>query len=58
MRLVEKGRREPSLDRYEATAEGVELLREWLRHTELPPAIRDVLQCKLEFVEREDLARA
>ena len=45
-----------SLDRYEATAKGVELLREWLHRTELPPAIRDALQCKLEFLEREDLA--
>jgi len=57
VRLVEKGPRdESSLDRYEATPQGVELLRNWLRHTELPPAIRDVLQCKLEFLEREDLA--
>ena len=55
VRLLETGERS-SLDRYEATAEGVGLFREWLRHTELPPAIRDALQCKLEFLEREDLA--
>jgi DNA-binding PadR family transcriptional regulator len=45
-----------SLDRYEATPEGVALLHDWLRRTELPPAIRDVLQCKLQLLEREDLA--
>lgn len=55
VRLLETGERS-SLDRYEATAEGVGLFREWLHHTELPPAIRDALQCKLEFLEREDLA--
>jgi len=57
VRLVEKGPpSEPTLDRYEATPEGVELLRGGLRRSELPPAIRDLLQCKLEFLEREDLA--
>jgi DNA-binding PadR family transcriptional regulator len=55
VRLVAPGDK-ASLDRYEATAKGVELLREWLHRTELPPAIRDALQCKLEFLEREDLA--
>jgi DNA-binding PadR family transcriptional regulator len=55
VRILETGDRS-SLDRYEATAEGVGLFREWLHHTELPPAIRDALQCKLEFLEREDLA--
>jgi DNA-binding PadR family transcriptional regulator len=57
VRLVENGPpQEPTLDRYEATPKGVELFRGWLRRTELPPAIRDALQCKLEFLEREDLA--
>jgi DNA-binding PadR family transcriptional regulator len=55
VRLVGAGEK-PTLDRYEATAEGVELLRDWLRRTELPPAICDVLQCKLELLQREDLA--
>lgn len=57
VRLLKKGPpTEPTLDRYEATPQGVELFRGWLRRTELPPAIRDALQCKLEFLEREDLA--
>jgi DNA-binding PadR family transcriptional regulator len=55
VRLLETGAKS-SLDRYESTAKGVELFREWLCRTELPPAIRDALQCKLEFLEREDLA--
>lgn len=44
-----------SLDFYEATPEGIGLFREWLRSTELPPAIRDPLQSKLEFLELEEL---
>jgi DNA-binding PadR family transcriptional regulator len=55
VRLVRRGEK-ASLDRYEATVKGVELLRGWLRRTELPPAIRDVVQCKLELLQREDLA--
>jgi DNA-binding PadR family transcriptional regulator len=55
VRVVKEGKIS-SLDRYEATPEGVDLLRGWLRRTELPPAIRDVLQCKLNLLEREDLA--
>jgi DNA-binding PadR family transcriptional regulator len=56
VRLIEKGPpNEPTLNRYEGTPEGAELLRAWLRNTELPPGVRDVVQCKLEFVEREDL---
>jgi DNA-binding PadR family transcriptional regulator len=54
LRLLEKGP-EPSLDRYEATPEGVEHLRRWLRGSSLPPTIRDALQGKLEFLELEDL---
>jgi DNA-binding PadR family transcriptional regulator len=55
VRLVERGN-EPPLDRYEGTPEGIELFQSWFCHTELPPSIRDALQCKLEFLKREDLA--
>jgi DNA-binding PadR family transcriptional regulator len=54
LRLVEKGA-EPSLDRYEATQEGIEHLRGWLRGSTLPPTLRDALQGKLEFLGLEDL---
>jgi DNA-binding PadR family transcriptional regulator len=38
VRLVERGPPgESTLDRYEATSEGVEYFRAWLRSTELPP---------------------
>lgn len=57
VRLIEKGPPdEPTRDRYEATPEGIEYFRKWLRRTELPPVVRDALQCKLELLEREDLA--
>jgi DNA-binding PadR family transcriptional regulator len=57
VRLVERGPEgKPSLDRYEATPEGVELFCSWLRSAELPPVIRDALQCKMEFLERDDVA--
>jgi DNA-binding PadR family transcriptional regulator len=55
VRLVERGS-EPPLDRYEVTPDGEELYQSWFCHTELPPAIRDALQCKLELLKREDLA--
>jgi DNA-binding PadR family transcriptional regulator len=56
VRLIAKGPPgEPTLDRYEATPEGVKYFRNWLLSTELPPMIRDALQCKLEFTEREDV---
>jgi DNA-binding PadR family transcriptional regulator len=56
LRLIEKGPpNEPTLDRYGGTPEGSQLLRAWLRNTELPPGVRDVVQCKLEFVGAEDL---
>jgi hypothetical protein len=54
VRLVEKGF-EPSLDRYAATEVGVEYFQAWLHKTELPPAVRDALQCKLEFFELDDV---
>jgi DNA-binding PadR family transcriptional regulator len=57
VRLVEKGPpNEPTLDRYEGTPEGAKLFHGWLLHPELPPGVRDVLQCKLEFVTTDDLA--
>jgi DNA-binding PadR family transcriptional regulator len=57
VRLIEKGPPdEPTQDRYEATSEGIAFFRKWLRHTELPPVVRDALQCKLELLERADLA--
>lgn len=57
VRLIAKGPPdEPTRNRYAATPDGVEYLRTWLRSTELPPMIRDALQCKLEFVEHEDVA--
>jgi DNA-binding PadR family transcriptional regulator len=54
LRLVEGGV-ETSLVCYEATSEGIEFFREWLRSTELPPVVRDALQCKLELLGPEDL---
>lgn len=57
VRLIAKGPPdEPTRDRYAATPEGIEHMRAWLLSTELPPMIRDALQCKLEFAEREDVA--
>lgn len=45
----------PTLDRYRITAAGEAYFLDWLRQTELPPMVRDVLQCKLEFFEFEEL---
>lgn len=57
LRLVAKGPPgESTLDRYEATPAGVAYFFEWMRNTELPPMIRDALQCKLKFVEREGVS--
>jgi DNA-binding PadR family transcriptional regulator len=48
---------EPTLDRYEATPRGVDEFRRWLaRSSSLPPALRDGLQAKLEFIEFQELA--
>jgi DNA-binding PadR family transcriptional regulator len=52
--LVERGDR-PTLDRYRITAAGEAYFLDWLRQTELPPMVRDVMQCKLEFFEFEEL---
>jgi DNA-binding PadR family transcriptional regulator len=47
---------EPSLDRYAATNEGVELFREWLHESSAgPPALRDAVHAKLELAKEEDL---
>src|SRR5262249_16939212 len=42
-------------DRYEATPEGVEHFRSWLCRVDLPPTVRDSLQCKMEFLGPADL---
>jgi DNA-binding PadR family transcriptional regulator len=52
--LVERGDK-PTLDRYRITAAGEAYFLDWLRQTELPPIVRDVMQCKLEFFEFEEL---
>lgn len=54
VQLIEKGA-EPSLDRYAGTDKGEERFQAWLHQTELPPAVRDALHCKLEFYELDDL---
>jgi DNA-binding PadR family transcriptional regulator len=55
VRLVKEGHR-PALNRYEATATGVAHFREWVRESAaVPPVLRDALQGKLAFSEREDL---
>jgi DNA-binding PadR family transcriptional regulator len=57
VRLVEEGPPgEATRDRYEATAEGIAYFRSWLCRTELPPVVRDAVQCKLELLERGDVA--
>jgi DNA-binding PadR family transcriptional regulator len=52
--LVERGDK-PTLDRYRITAAGEAYFLAWLRQTELPPTVRDVLQCKLEFFELNEM---
>jgi DNA-binding PadR family transcriptional regulator len=57
VRLVEPGPPgEPTLDRYEATPAGMQYFLQWLRRSSLPVMVRDILQCKLEFLRPEDLA--
>lgn len=46
---------QPTRDRFEATEEGRKHFLEWLHCSELPLIVRDVLQCKLEFMQRDDL---
>jgi DNA-binding PadR family transcriptional regulator len=55
VRMLEPGKK-PSLSRYEATPEGIAHLHQWLLSSVRPPMIRDAVQCKLELLEREDLA--
>jgi hypothetical protein len=52
--LVEKGD-QPTFARYRITSTGVAYFLDWLRQTELPPMVRDVLQCKLEFFQFEEM---
>lgn len=53
--LVERGAK-PSLDRYEATPDGVEQFQGWLRSSTMgPPTLRDALSAKLAFSEEHDL---
>jgi hypothetical protein len=53
--LVEKGDK-PTLDRFRVTPAGETYFIAWLRQTELPPIVRDVTQCKLEFYDPEELS--
>jgi DNA-binding PadR family transcriptional regulator len=46
---------EPTMGVYAGTSGGVEFHRRWLLRRERPLGIRDVLNCKLEFIEPEDL---
>jgi hypothetical protein len=55
LRLVKKGVK-PAHDLYEATPEGVAHFRGWMRRSVMPPMMRDALQGKLGFLEREELA--
>lgn len=56
VRLVEKGS-EPSLSRYEPTTAGAGRFRAWLHQsTTLSPTVRDALQGRMAFVERDELA--
>lgn len=55
VRLVQRGAK-PSLDRYEATDDGVEQFQRWLRASSAgPPMLRDSLSAKLAFSEERDL---
>jgi hypothetical protein len=46
----------PTLDRYRTTPAGEAHFLDWLSQTELPPIVRDVMQCKLEFFKFEQLS--
>ncbi len=57
VRLVTPGPpNKPTQDFYEATSSGREYFLDWLRSTDVVVLVRDILQCKLELVERDDLA--
>lgn len=56
VRLVDKGN-EPSFSRYETTTAGAGRFRAWLHQsTTLSPTVRDALQGRMAFVERDELA--
>jgi hypothetical protein len=56
LRLVAKGS-EPALDRYEATEQGMARFHAWVsQSTTLPPVLRNRLQARLRFAERDELA--
>jgi DNA-binding PadR family transcriptional regulator len=52
--LVEHGSRR-TLDKVRPTSAGREFFIDWLHQAEVEPTVRDVLQCKLEFFEIEDV---
>ena len=55
VRMVEQGA-ERALDRYEATDDGVQGFREWLRTSSAAPiALRDAVHAKLELAGEEDV---
>ena len=55
VRLIERGA-ERALDRYEATTEGIEEFRDWLRTSSAAPlALRDAVHAKLELAGEEDM---
>jgi DNA-binding PadR family transcriptional regulator len=55
VRMVEQGV-ERALDRYEATDEGIEEFRDWLRTSSAAPlALRDAVHAKLELADEEDV---
>jgi DNA-binding PadR family transcriptional regulator len=55
VRMVQQGA-ERALDRYEATDDGVEEFREWLRASSAAPlALRDAVHAKLVFAEEKDV---
>jgi DNA-binding PadR family transcriptional regulator len=55
VRLVERGA-ERALDRYEATDDGIEEFRDWLRASSAAPlALRDAVHAKLELADEEDV---
>jgi DNA-binding PadR family transcriptional regulator len=55
VRLVAQGA-ERALDRYEATPEGIEEFRDWLRTSSAAPlALRDAVHAKLELAGEEDV---
>jgi hypothetical protein len=52
--LVEHGSKR-TLDKVQPTPAGQDYFIGWLHQAEVPPTVRDALQCKLEFFEIEDV---